>query len=443
MNRADQPATLEPSSAFQRSNRPRRVLIIAYHFPPMQGSTGTTRTLAFAKYLRQYGWDVTVLTVSPGAYPQIRLENNASIPAHVNVVRALTFDAQKHLSIAGRYPQLFAIPDRWRSWIITGQSAAMRLIRKQRPDVIYSTYPIASAHALASKLARRTGIPWVADFRDPMVQPAHPYPDEPRVYRAFEQIENEVFTHASRVITTTQSTTQIYRDRFPGYPQDRILTISNGYDPEMFSGRAAGSSSATSAQDRPLRLLHSGLLYPVERDPTQFFAAIDDLKRTGQLKPTEVQIMFRAPGNEVAYQKQLATADIEDLVKLEPPVPYQQALAEMQSADGLLLFQASNCNQQIPAKLYEYLYCCKPILGLTDPIGDTAALLGETGIDYIAPLDNKEAIKAQLLRFLEVVRAGTAYTPPLETVLKYSREALTSSLADVLESAAQQGAPSH
>ena len=42
--------------------------------------------------------------------------------------------------------------------------------------------------------------------------------------------------------------------------------------------------------------------------------------------------------------------DIADLVKLEPPIPYTQALEEMLGVDGLLLLQADNCNYQIPPK---------------------------------------------------------------------------------------------
>ena len=46
----------------------RRLLAIAYHFPPIQGSSGVHRTLAFARYLRDSGWSTTVLTVAPTAY---------------------------------------------------------------------------------------------------------------------------------------------------------------------------------------------------------------------------------------------------------------------------------------------------------------------------------------------------------------------------------------
>ena len=64
---------------------------------------------------------------------------------------------------------------------------------------------------------------------------------------------------------------------------------------------------------------------------------------------------------------------------LAPPIGYGEALAEMISSDALLILQASNCNDQIPAKLYECLRARRPILGLTDPAGDTAAALRAAG----------------------------------------------------------------
>ena len=147
------------------SGSARRLLLIAFHFPPIQGSTGVTRTLAFAKYLRDCGWEVTVLTAHPRAYPESRAENLAIIPPHVRVERAAAFDTRRHLSLAGKYPLALAVPDRWQSWIAGGFLRARRVIRQWRPDVIMCTYPIASAHYLGHLVHKWSGLPWGAAFR--------------------------------------------------------------------------------------------------------------------------------------------------------------------------------------------------------------------------------------------------------------------------------------
>ncbi|MHB8847456.1 MAG: glycosyltransferase, partial [Burkholderiales bacterium] len=93
-------------------------------------------------------------------------------------------------------------------------------------------------------------------------------------------------------------------------------------------------------------------------------------------------------------------------------------LTEMLTTDGLLILQASNCNHQIPAKLYEYMRAGRPILALTDPVGDTAKLLQEAGIHTIAPLDDVEAIQEKLLDFLTAVQQGRGNSASLDYVAR-------------------------
>ena len=109
-------------------------------------------------------------------------------------------------------------------------------------------------------------------------------------------------------------------------------------------------------------------------------------------------------------------------------------------ADGLLVLQAGNCNEQIPAKLYEYMRARRPILALTDPAGDTAATMRAAGLDTIARLDNKDDIKAGVLRFVDMLRNGTAPLPPENANATYSRRSRSSQLAALLEEVMQEAA---
>jgi glycosyltransferase involved in cell wall biosynthesis len=409
----------------------KRLLLIAFHFPPIQGSTGVTRTLSFAKYLRQFDWEVTVLTVKPLAYPDMRLENLASIPPYVHVDRAFALDTQRHLSIFGRYPLALAVPDRWQSWQPHAMRRAAAIVKEWQPSVVMSTYPIATAHRIGYRVSRMFKLPWVADFRDPMAQ--ENYPPEPVVHKAYQKIEHAVFTYASRVIVTTEGTGRLYRARFPHFPASSLTVIPNGFDQEMFPKDIEPPALAVKPADRPLQLLHSGLLYPEERNPRAFFEAVSELRAAGVLSPRQVQFNFRASGYEEVYHSQIQALGIANLVQLLPAIPYHQALAEMAASDAFLLLQASNCNDQIPAKLYEYLYSGRPILGLTDPVGETARTMLALGSDRIAPLDDKNRIKQLLPQFLEQVRLQQVPTPSRRQIMPFSRQELTRSLATLLD----------
>jgi hypothetical protein len=133
------------------------------------------------------------------------------------------------------------------------------------------------------------------------------------------------------------------------------------------------------------------------------------------------------------YEPMIRDRGIEDIVALEPVVDYDRALAEMLSADGLLIFQSASCNHQIPAKLYEYFRARRPIFALTDPAGDTAEEMRRVGMDTIVHLDDKDAILEGLTKFIAALESGDAPVPSAEVVNRYSREAKTEELASLLD----------
>src|SRR5215475_8746452 len=115
-----------------------------------------------------------------------------------------------------------------------------------------------------------------------------------------------------------------------------------------------------------------------------------------------------------------------------PAVTYSDSLAEMLSVDALLILQASNCNEQIPAKFYEYLRARRPIFALTDPAGDTANALRAAGIDTIARLDSEEHIVAGLKRFLSLLRTCGAPIAGETVIAAASRRNRTIEFAELL-----------
>lgn len=402
------------------------VLIIAFHFPPQRGSSGLLRTLKFCRYLPEFGWKPTVLTAHLRAYESIETSGVSSIPADLPVFRAQAWDAKRHLGFRGHYVGWMALPDRWVSWLIAAIPAGLRLIRKRHIDVIFSTFPIASALLLAYALHRLSGKPWVVDLRDSMTEEG--YPREPRARQVWRWIERKAMQRADRVIFTAASTRRMYLNRYPRLRPDNCLLIPNGFDEEDFWGLLPGRQ-IEDIHLRPLKLLHTGLLYPEERDPRPFFRALARLKHDGVIASDALKIVFRAPGSEDLYHQLIREFGINELIELQEHVPYKKALQECAEADGLLLFQAANCDHQIPAKAYEYLRLRKPIFALTTYTGDTAALLNEVGGATIAELADEDDIYDRLPRFLEALRAATHPLPDTHRIQHYARRNQAEQLA--------------
>jgi hypothetical protein len=255
------------------------------------------------------------------------------------------------------------------------------------------------------------------------------FPNDPSIRRANGWIERPTVRHCTRAVFTAPGTQLMYAARFPEVPQERWTVIPNGYDEEDFADAERSTKSRPSGG--PTVLVHSGVLYPDARNPRPFFEAVADLLRAGRIRPTTLKIILRASGYDDLYRPQLRELGIEGIVSLEPAVSYKQSLVEMLSADGLLIFQAANCNWQIPAKLYECLRARRPIFALTDLEGDTAAVLKTEG-GTIARLDSKRDIAEGFRKFLSTLTSRKGGVS--SRIESYSRESRTRELVEVLES---------
>lgn len=109
---------------------------------------------------------------------------------------------------------------------------------------------------------------------------------------------------------------------------------------------------------------------------------------------------------------------------------HEENIADMLTADALLLLQGSTCNEQIPAKAYEYIRTGKPVIALTDEKGDTGQLLKGLGVGIIAALENKQQIKDKIAQIETICNQFV----PLEKekIESFSRQSETKELADLL-----------
>lgn len=384
----------------------RRILMVAFHFPPLAGSSGIQRTLRFAQHLPAFGWQPLILSAQPRAYERTSDDLMAEVPEGMVVRRAFALDTARHLAIHGRYIGALARPDRWMTWRFDAVRQGLQMVRRYRPQVLWSTYPIATAHVIGAELARQTGLPWIADFRDPMAQEG--YPADPATWHQYKRIEERALAQGCASTFTTPGAAAEYRRRYPAHAH-KVQVIENGYDEESFAA-VDTAEPARPLVEGAVTLLHSGIVYPSERDPTQLMAALRKLHDAGTITPQRLRVRFRAAVAEDLLRDLAARNGVAEYLDIYPPIAYREALAEMLRADALLVMQASNCNAQIPAKLYEYLRAGRPILCLADSAGDTAHTLRAAGIDAIAPLDDAGAIAALLARFLGL--AGS----PLQTL---------------------------
>jgi hypothetical protein len=258
------------------------------------------------------------------------------------------------------------------------------------------------------------------------------YPPDARIRRSFQWIEQRALQNSCRALFTSPGAIRDYQANYPAIPKERYALIENGYDDEVFDSVAVAKPPQKGGER--IVILHSGIIYTLDRDPTHLFSALGMLKRNGSVDVRKVEFRFRASGNDEMLRSLAVREGIEDLITIAPPVPYPEAVREMTHVDGLLLMQASSCNSQIPAKAYEYFRAARPILALTDPIGDTSDLMRRAGVRSVVRIDSIDELLTGIPIFIESLRDGSQNLPDPGFAAGCSRRARTHLLAEQLNS---------
>jgi len=405
------------------------ILLVAYHYPPEGSSSGVLRALKFSKYLPHHGWRPHVLTLRESAY---RVKDEGllrDVPAEAVVHRTRGRDGARWLGLGKRYISLFTVPDRFASWLPFGIARGLRVIRSAGVRALYSTSPQPTAHLIAAALKGATGLPWIADFRDPWIEEGnHPRPGSLR-YRVESRLEALVIRNADRISVTTPYLRGDFLGRYRDLPPDKVRVIYNGYDEADFAD-----------MDGPVRsgrfeILHAGLVTRDYRDPAPLLEVVAALIADGRIAPGTVRIRFLGDTKYLTshhFTEGVRGLGLAEVVEVLPRIPHREALAMLRQASCLLLLQASHDTRSlIPAKAFEYLRVGRPILALT-PEGATSDLLKEIDHCWVVNPSDGARLRNAVLGLYQEWRAAPEAVVVARNIEHFERGNLTAGLAQIL-----------
>jgi glycosyltransferase involved in cell wall biosynthesis len=447
------------------NTRSLRVLIVSGYFPPFAPMSGV-RAGKLAKHLLAAGHDVRVLGARdlpfpPLLKPEIPAEKihyapcmdiNA-LPKRIAALRRGS-GGQKPAAQAAApatppaapsspsgfrallrklsmfYTELTNWPDPQIGWLPGAVKDGTTLLSEFRADLIYATVPPLTGLLVARRLAKRFGIPWVAEFRDLWVD--HPYYDAPAWRRPFElRQQNRVLGETAAIVTVSDEWRDLLERRF----HKPTATILNGFDPDDFPVEPPGTGN------RPeLTILYTGTLYPGRRDPTPLFHA---MRQLGERRHAIRVHFYGADAGEV---KELASkAGVEELVQAFAPVGYARAVQLQREADILLLLRWNDPSERgvVPGKLFEYAGARRPVLSLGFTEGAVPDIIRANGLGLVS--EDTAEIAAALRGWLdEKARNGHIAPLPLAARNGLSRTDQFRKLEDFLHgvvAAKRSGAP--
>ena len=418
------------------------VLVVAYYFPPMGGS-GVQRVAKWCKYLPENGWDVTVLTVEPGAYFAFDEGLLAEVEeAGVRIVRKRSSDptqagaGRKQVDFPSEWRRrlfawvtgLFFIPDNKRGWMKPAMEAFRDIEKKQKIDLVFSSAPPYTSFLLGAAMSQALSVPHVMDYRDDWLDnPRHRYPTSWHRARHLG-LERKALATASRVLAINQEIGYRIQSRVP---EADIVVLPQGYDPSDLEGTEPASRA-----DGKVRFLYAGMFYDAQQ-PDVFLkgiaAAIDaDPSLRSKL---ELRFVGLFPDNKMPLVSRLG---LDGLVVFTGYLPHAETVLELMSADILWMTIGHQEGEEMisTGKLFEYMGTRKPILALIPPGTARQALSGYGAVKVAGP-DDAGRVAQHILDLTKAALQVALPTGNQDWVNTFNRRIQTRLLARLMDGLVQ------
>ena len=443
----------------------KRVLVITYYWPPSGGS-GVQRWVKFAKYLPSEGWQPVIYTPENPELIAVDKTLGSEIPPEAEIVRTKivepynayrmlmgkdssidikTFtqdtasggetgasggevnpiNAQKKsfkqkisLFIRGN----FFIPDPRVMWVGPSVRFLKKYLREHPVDAIVTTGPPQSMHLIGLKLSEATGIPWVADFRDPWTKMFYfkhlglcSWAE-----KKHHELERRVLDGATRVVAVSPLVKEDF-EKMTGTP---VELITNGFDESDFSEEIV--------PDGFFNITHTGL-FAADGNPETLWKVLAD--KCAEDSSFRDALRLRLVGKtDSAITESIRQAGLGDNLVDLGYRDHRTAVREQKNASLLILplRKEPEYRAVLPGKLFEYLASRRPILGIGQTDGAMARIIGDTGSGVVYDWDQESKIRACIDFCWDESRQGELDDNSSD-ISEYTRRGLTHRYASLLD----------
>ena len=427
----------------------KRVLVIAYYWPPSGGS-GVQRWVKFVKYLPAQGWQPVVFAPLNADYPSLDPSFEAEVPASVEVLRGPIWEpysAYRKLTGAKstQVTEISSGPKTWKQklslwiranlfvpdprvgWVKPSVTALKAYLAEHPVDAIITTGPPHSVHLIGQRLHKDLGTPWIPDFRDPwsrMYYLKH-LPMTAGTWKKLLKLEQSVLDECSTVLACTP----LMQEEFQAQTRTPVANITNGYDEEDFTGPAPEG-------DGLFNITHTGL-FAADGNPLALWKVLAKLAKTEPGFRQELRIRLVGKVDREVLDA-IAAAGLSDNVVLLGPLNHAEAVKEQRRA-SILLLPLRNDPQYapiLPGKLFEYLAARRPVLGIGQEEGAMAQVLFSACAGITADWEDPAPMRAFLANaWHQHCEGGVPATTG--DITPYTRRAITRALAQLLEKVTQ------
>ena len=433
----------------------KRVLIISYYWPPTGGS-GVQRWVKFAKYLPEEGWQPVIYT--PENPEQLAKDTSleAEVPEETEVIKTHIIEPyelyKKVLRKSGHSKEAVEVnpvnaqnksflqkaamwvrgnffrPDPRCLWIRPSVRFLKKYLAEHPVDLIVSTGPPQSMHLIGLRLARETGLPWIADFRDPWTRIFYfkHLQMTKATERWHEKMEKKVLDEASAVVAVSP----LVQQEFQAMTDTPVELITNGFDECDFEGSEC--TEAYGGPEKNFTITHTGL-FAADGNPTVLWDVLSEkcAKDEQFRKLLKIKLIGK---NDEQIIKALEDRGLKDMLEDMGYQPHSAAVQEQRTASVLILplRKEPEYKAVLPGKLFEYLASFRPVLGIGQTDGAMAMILNETKTGKVIDWEDKEGISEYIEKCWKMHLEGRLTTVGAD-ISRFTRRSTTRQMAGLFD----------
>ena len=317
----------------------------------------------------------------------------------------------------------FFIPDPRVFWVRKSVRFLEDYLRDHPVDVIVSTGPPQSMHLIAMRLARRTGLPWIADFRDPWTKMFYFKYLELSGWarRKHKRLEKQVLDNATVVVAVSP----IVQEEFRSMTETPVELITNGFDEDDFR-------DAIVEEDGYFNITHTGL-FAADGNPDVLWKVLAEKCAADEQFRRALRIRLVGKTDRDIVRSIMEASLAENLID-NGYQPHPVAVKEQKNASVLILplRKEPEYKATLPGKLFEYLASGRPVLGIGQRDGAMAQILRQSGAGETFDWDDAVGIRGFIDRSWEAFRSGTL-SVDVEGVEQFSRRSTARKMAALMD----------
>lgn len=420
-----------------------KVLLITYYWPPAGGS-GVQRWLKFVKYLPTFDVIPVVYTVKNPEYAIEDQSLQLEVSKDIQVIKGNIWEPNSILSKFNRSEKErsagfidpkpsflerqiqyvranYFIPDARMLWIKPSVRKLTPFVLKNDIDIIISTGPPHSLHLIGADLKKKTGVKWLADFRDPWtnIDYFHSLPFSRKTKQKHQKLENMVLSQADAITVVGKSMKLEFSDR-----NDHVHVLTNGFDGEFLNEEVV--------LDKKFSICHIGMMN-ADRNPKILWKALKELIEESKDFETDLSVKLIGKCDEEVYQS-VSDWGLKNHVNFVAYVPHKDVLRFQRSSQLLLLAvnRVPSAKSVVTGKIFEYLQSQRPLIGIGPVDGDLAEILNETGAGQMIDFDDLVSLKELLKHDYALFKSGQLKNKS-NKIDHFHRKNLSRDLAEILK----------